>query len=84
MSYLDPRGGYAGEWSSDSDAPETYAGYSAPAEEAPAYRVPVDGASDPYAAYRFPSAASRSWDGSRQAPWRVRPHCSSRRAAVTR
>ena len=53
MSYLDPRGGYAGQRSSDPDAPETYVWYAEPAEEPPAYRVPVDEAPDPYAAYRF-------------------------------
>ena len=54
MSYLDPRGGYAGERSSDPDAPETYVGYSGPAEEPPAYGGHVDEAGDPYAAYRSP------------------------------
>jgi len=54
MSYLDPRGGYAGERSSDPDAPETYVGYSGPAGEPPAYGVPGGDGPDPYAAYRFP------------------------------
>jgi phosphatidate cytidylyltransferase len=75
MTYLDPRGGYPGERSSDPDTPETYVGYTAPAEEPPEYRVPVDEAPDPYAAYRFlgddgpdpyaghrPAAAADAWD----------------------
>ena len=53
MSFLDPRGGYAGERSSDPDAPESFVGYSGSAEEPPAYGVPGGEAPDPYAAYRF-------------------------------
>jgi phosphatidate cytidylyltransferase len=54
MSFLDPRGGYAGERSSDPDVPESFVGYSGPAEEPPAYDPRGGEAPDPYAAYRFP------------------------------
>ena len=53
MSFLDPRGGYAGERSSDPDAPESFVGYSGSAEEPPAYDPPGGEEPDPYAAYRF-------------------------------
>jgi phosphatidate cytidylyltransferase len=54
MSFLDPRGGYAGQRSSDPDAPESFVGYSGSAEEPPAHDLPGGEAPDPYAAYRFP------------------------------
>jgi phosphatidate cytidylyltransferase len=53
MSFLDPRGGYAGERSSDPDAPESFVAYSGSAEEPPAQELPGGEAPDPFAAYRF-------------------------------
>jgi phosphatidate cytidylyltransferase len=52
MSYLDPRGRYAGERSSDPGVPEPFVGSGA-ADEPPDH-VPADETPDPYAAYRFP------------------------------
>jgi phosphatidate cytidylyltransferase len=52
MSYLDPRGGYADERSSDPDAPEMFVWEDPPGDERPAYGASAD-EPDPYAAYRF-------------------------------
>jgi phosphatidate cytidylyltransferase len=53
MSYLDPRGGYAGERSSDADVPETFVWDDPPGDKPAGGGAPADELPDPYAAYRL-------------------------------